>query len=356
MGLPGGQRGRVIDADKKEAMHTASPTTLSHLLWITTTYTLPKLLDKSDQYPHSDIAYHGIGAHSARAEKHYHGYYQWVPFVLFLQGIAFYLPHWLWKLVEGRRLSSLLQEMQLPVMDPEERRTRLANLVQYLAQTLGSYNGYFFRFVLCELLNVANVFFNFFVINCFLGGRFLRYGPRALAFFIGSGGPGASPMTEVFPKLTKCNFQLVGGSGSVESIDSICVMALNILNEKIYLLLWFWLVLLAAASVLAFAWRVVMMSATAMRVPMLQARARLADVHDLEDLVESVRLGDFFLLSLLARNMDLVAFRQLVTDLARAVTHGQGRRVSRVTAPSAGVGDPQTLIKRAVTHRSAALD
>ncbi|XP_037082030.1 innexin inx2-like [Pollicipes pollicipes] len=234
--------------------HHADPDRISNdvintYCWITTTYTLPQLLDKSDQYPHSDIAYHGIGG---------------------AQASAFYLPHWLWKLVEGRRLSSLLQEMQLPVMDPEERRTRLANLVQYLAQTLGSYNGYFFRFVLCELLNVA------------------------------TGGPGASPMTEVFPKLTKCNFQLVGGSGSVESIDSICVMALNILNEKIYLLLWFWLVLLAAASVLAFAWRC--------------ARGS-PNVHDLEDLVESVRLGDFFLLSLLARNMDLVAFRQLVTDL-----------------------------------------
>jgi hypothetical protein len=30
----------------------------------------------------------------------YHAYYQWVPFVLFLQGVMFYLPHYLWKVFE----------------------------------------------------------------------------------------------------------------------------------------------------------------------------------------------------------------------------------------------------------------
>lgn len=36
--------------------------------------------------------------------KH-HAYYQWVPFILFLQGIMFRLPHMLWKSWEGNSIS-----------------------------------------------------------------------------------------------------------------------------------------------------------------------------------------------------------------------------------------------------------
>lgn len=31
----------------------------------------------------------------------YHAYYQWVPFVLFVQAISFYIPHFIWKNKEG---------------------------------------------------------------------------------------------------------------------------------------------------------------------------------------------------------------------------------------------------------------
>ncbi|XP_043236831.1 innexin inx2-like [Amphibalanus amphitrite] len=338
--------------------HHADPDRISNdvintYCWVTSTYTLPHLLTASDRYPTSHIAYHGVGAHAASDERRYHGYYQWVAFVLFLQGVAFYVPHWLWKLSEGRRLASLLQEMHVPVVDAEDRSTRLTNTVRYLRTSLGSYSSYLTRFVLCELLNVANVIANIFITDRFLGGQFLRYGPRVLSHFITGSGTSASPMSETFPKLTKCNFQLVGGSGSVETIDSVCVMPLNILNEKIYMVLWFWLALLAVASVLAFTWRVVTMSATALRVPMLRATARLADPRDVAEVVERLPLGDFFLLTLLAKNMDSVAFRQLMSELARELGPASARVMATIPKE---IADSQTLIRQAVEKRGAAVE
>ena len=292
-----------------------------------------------------------MGAHSATDEKKYHAYYQWVPFVLFLQGMAFYLPHWIWRVCEGRRLASLLQQTNVPLMDAEDRSRRLANTVSYLQASLGSYNGYFYRYCACELLNCVNVVANIFITDRFLGGDFLTYGPRALSYFSGRYGSRASPMTETFPKLTKCNFQLIGSSGSVQTIDSICVMALNIVNEKVYLLLWFWLLTLSLVSALAFVWRVVMMSATALRVPMLKKNAQLVDAHDLEDVADRVRLGDFFLFCLMAKNMDAVAFGQLMAELARALTKkspGDGTMPRAPPPPDQMPG--QTLVKRSVSN------
>ena len=58
------------------------------------------------------------------------------------------------------------------------------------------------------------------------------------------------PMSRVFPKMTKCTFHKFGPSGTVEKFDGLCVLPLNIINEKIYLFLWFWFIFLTVLSAL----------------------------------------------------------------------------------------------------------
>lgn len=63
------------------------------------------------------------------------------------------------------------------------------------------------------------------------------------------------PMSILFPKMTKCIFRQFGPSGTLETIDSLCVLGMNIINEKIFLFLWFWYIILAGLSVIAFCMR-----------------------------------------------------------------------------------------------------
>ena len=51
--------------------------------------------------------------------------------------------------------------------------------------------------------------------------------------------PGDDPFHLVFPKMTKCNLEMYGPSGTIVNYDGLCVLPVNILNEKIFLLLWF---------------------------------------------------------------------------------------------------------------------
>ena len=53
------------------------------------------------------------------------------------------------------------------------------------------------------------------------------------------------PMSRVFPRMTKCNFHKYGGSGTIEVIDALCVLSMNIINEKIYIFLWCWFIFVA---------------------------------------------------------------------------------------------------------------
>ena len=56
------------------------------------------------------------------------------------------------------------------------------------------------------------------------------------------------PMARVFPKMTKCTFHKFGPSGTVEKFDGLCVLPLNIINEKIYVFLWFWFIILTVVT------------------------------------------------------------------------------------------------------------
>jgi hypothetical protein len=44
--------------------------------------------------------------------------------------------------------------------------------------------------------------------------------------------------------MTKCTFYKFGGSGTIQRFDSLCVLSMNIVNEKIYIFLWFWFIIL----------------------------------------------------------------------------------------------------------------
>jgi hypothetical protein len=45
--------------------------------------------------------------------------------------------------------------------------------------------------------------------------------------------------------MTKCTFHKYGGSGTIQKFDALCVLSMNIVNEKIYIFLWFWFIILA---------------------------------------------------------------------------------------------------------------
>ncbi len=43
-------------------------------------------------------------------------------------------------------------------------------------------------------------------------------------------------------------FHKYGGSGTIQRFDALCVLGMNILNEKIYIFLWFWFIILAIVT------------------------------------------------------------------------------------------------------------
>ena len=75
------------------------------------------------------------------------------------------------------------------------------------------------------------------------------YGIKVLSFLEADPEKRIDPMSAVFPRVTKCSFFKYGPSGTPQTHDAICVLPVNIVNEKIYVFLWFWMILLSALTV-----------------------------------------------------------------------------------------------------------
>lgn len=283
--------------------------------WIYSTFTIPNRIGGRIG---KDVVQPGIASHvDGEDEVKYHRYYQWVCFVLFFQAMFFYLPRYMWKMWEGGRIKMLVLDLNCPIISEECKADRKKLLIDYFATNLHTQNFYAIRFFLCEFLNFANVIAQIFFMDYFLDGEFSTYGSDVLRFTEMEPEDRADPMARVFPKVTKCTFHKYGPSGSIQKLDGLCVLPLNIVNEKIYVFLWFWFLFVAVLSGLNLVYRTCVVVMPKFRLLLLRARSRLAPQDEVETITKKCQIGDWFILYQLGKNIDPLIFKELVSDLAK---------------------------------------
>lgn len=79
----------------------------------------------------------------------------------------------------------------------------------------------------------------------FFDGDFLKYGLNVMNLADMPQEKRFDPMVYVFPRVTKCIFHKYGASGSIQKHDAMCILPLNIVNEKTYIFIWFWYIILS---------------------------------------------------------------------------------------------------------------
>ena len=154
-----------------------------------------------------------------------------------------------------------------------------------------------------------------FLMDRFFDGAFLTFGLEVIAFAEQDQEDRLDPLIYVFPRMTKCTFHKFGTSGEVEKHDALCLLPLNIVNEKVYIFLWFWFILLASITGMFLLYRLGVLFGSGIRTAMIQARSgrvsrdKISDILNESGLNYFQQLGDFFLLYLIAKNMDEVGMK-----------------------------------------------
>ena len=203
-----------------------------------------------------------------------------------------------------------------PLIESSEKRRKVSLLVDYVYSNLGHHEAYAIKFFLCEILNFFNVIGNFLFMDAFLGGMFLNFGFEVARYLRENEELRTDPLITLFPRVTKCSFLMYGYSGTVEKHDLMCVLALNILNEKIYIFLWFWFIILGVLSSLSVLFRLLVIGLTPLRIGLLQKRLRTKKPEGfMNALSRNLKPGDAFVLQLLGKNIDILAFSSVVEEL-----------------------------------------
>ena len=162
------------------------------------------------------------------------------------------------------------------------------------------------------------------------------------------------PLIRVFPRMTKCNFHKYGYSGSIETHDAMCFLTckfspttvrwsaiicrvellspfherlifiliptlssnpVNIVNEKIYVVLWFWFAFLFVVTSLGLLNRIMLVLFPKYRYRKLEKVAPSTDKKYLKHLTS--RVGNWFILHQICIHMKPSHFRDLMDFLVK---------------------------------------
>lgn len=311
--------------------------------FFTTTFTVVRHFNES-MLQDGNIPHPGVGHMYTDDPVKYHAYYQWVPFVLFLQAIMFYAPHYIWRSMEGGKIKRLVDGLRMVeisrfyhqsntvTFDSKYTLYPKAELDKKIEIACAAFHKHILlnnlwatKHVFCETLNFINVLLQVWFTNMFLGGRFYRLGLDFLEEdFTGT----MDVLDTVFPKVTKCHFHKYGPSGSIQKHDALCVMALNVINEKIFTFLWFWYAVIIFVSVGALIWRLITFfchgRSTSFNGYVFSAISPgMLNLHDLLFITERLTFSNWMFLYYLGRNMDRHLFRSLFRGIVQRLDETQ---------------------------------
>ncbi|XP_033728691.1 innexin unc-9-like [Pecten maximus] len=207
-------------------------------------------------------------------------YYQWIPMILLTMALLFKIPRMVYKVFSAAsgisldRLCTLAKETQYS--NPEDREKKLSYIVKYLDQWIEGvtqyragmcvrlrqrigqvccflcgrhYGNYLVTAVMAvKLLYLANAVGQLFLLNAFLGTSYNVYGFEVLSNLISGDDWTYSPR---FPRVTLCDFE-IRQMTNLQRWTVQCVLPINLFNEKIFIFMWFWIVLIAALSAFSF--------------------------------------------------------------------------------------------------------
>ncbi|VDM16132.1 unnamed protein product [Hydatigera taeniaeformis] len=199
-------------------------------------------------------------------------YYQWVPFVLGLQCILFYIPRVIWQIIcynqTGTDLYHLIsmaneachskadkrEEMVQNLAKSIERLLYHEGKSQLLSKRLSHLRSNTFlrqvfkyrstlvvpTYLLIKLFCLANSLVQVFLMQIFLGFKITK-APYGLVVLCNLLAGKDWQTTLVFPRVAFCYVKVKNLGARDNAITAQCALPVNMLNERIYVFLWWWI-------------------------------------------------------------------------------------------------------------------
>jgi len=250
-------------------------------------------------------------------------YYQWVPFMLIINAIIFIIPHQLWKALSGGYLKKFCNKSTMN-RDAHTTNEHFRDLAQYHADFFHEKRNqnwlHFIKFLAYEFLNLVALITVFNMTDNFLDNNFNSYGAKVINHTMQNEIVRAThfdPMCNAFPTLVSCSFiRPAVTKENIDTISTMCILSQNIINEKIYLFLWFWYVLLFTLSAFLFIYRMALIIVPGLRMTLMGLKFKRNAFSEVASFINNdCDISDWFLLYQIADNVDSYFLEQFVIEL-----------------------------------------
>merc|ERR1711956_135875 len=126
-----------------------------------------------------------------------------------------------------------------------------------------------------------------------------------------------NPMCNAFPTVVGCSMPTAETGGKVTDKHGICILSQNIVNEKIYLFLWFWFVFMIVAWSIQCIFEIAILAMKQFRSWLIEQQSgSFKDNGEMKKFVENCNLGDWFLLYQIGKNTNDAFFHKLIKNLS----------------------------------------
>jgi innexin len=102
----------------------------------------------------------------------------------------------------------------------------------------------------------------------------------------------------------------------LQKLHALCLLPLNNVNEKIFVFLWCWFLVLVCVTGLAFVYRLITIFSSRCRAFLLKRSAYIICKKDVDNLTNKCHYGDWFILRRIGQNMDKFVFNEFIRKLS----------------------------------------
>ncbi len=125
-----------------------------------------------------------------------------------------------------------------------------ARLLRYLHGPKRHHRHYTIKYYMCEIMSLCTLGFNMHMMTVVFNNFWVEYFPAICALLNKNLEDFAKKSSVLFPSQAKCDYFNFGSSGSIQRIDALCILPQNVVNEKIFVFLYFWLIMLVVFCII----------------------------------------------------------------------------------------------------------
>lgn len=203
----------------------------------------------------------------------------------------------------------------------EEWNDKRNHLVLYMKNVKKKHHRlYALKYFFCEVLSLFSIIFNMFLMKWVINNFWIEYQPAILAFINRDFDTFRQQSTVLFPFQAKCNFSTFGSSGTIVNHDTLCFLPQNIVNEKIFVFLYIWYIVILILSILNLAIFTMMLFFNQLRILDIgRMFERTVTRRECKKISSNGDFGYWFTLNMFHKNLSPVLFQDLAKEIQEIV-------------------------------------